>query len=102
MANAPDYLGEELKFAVNITAQGFSMADDDFDIIVSVGKIKQTYNKLDLVVDDQGNYYLLVDTTAFKKGDMYATIYAYVPDPDFDDGFRTEIDKVKLTTLIAP
>lgn len=102
MANGTDYLGEELKYAVDITATGFSMADDDFDIVITVGNKSETYNKLDLVVDDQGTYYIMIDTTVFKKGDMYATVYAYVPDPDFDDGIRTEIDKVKLTKLINP
>ena len=99
MAQGKDYIGEELKYAVRITASGFSMDGDDFEIVVSCGSRKRTYAKEDLLLDLQGNYYLAIDTSEFKKGDLYATVYAYVPDDDFPDGKRTEIYKTKLTTL---
>lgn len=99
MAIEQVFIGTELKYLVEITATGFSMEDDDFHIVVSVGNKKATYNKTDLLVDEEDNYYLAIDTSLFKKGDLYATLYAYVPDDDFPDGLRTEVNVQKLTTL---
>ena len=94
------YIGEELKFAVKLTAQGFSMDDNNFEFVLSCGKTEITVPKGDVLRDIQGNYYLAIDTSVFKKpGDLYATAYAYVPDEDFPDGYRTEIDRQKLILL---
>ena len=99
MAANTAFIGEELKYLVQLTASGFSMADDDFKIEVSCGSQKKTYEKSDLIVDGQGKYYLAIDTSDFRKGDLYATVTAYVPDEDFDDGVRTEMFQQKLLTL---
>ena len=100
MATNYAYIGEELKYAVVLTAQGFSMLTDDFEIVASVGSRKVTYKKSDLIQSD-GNFFIVVDTSRFKKGDLYFTTYAYVPDPDMEDGFRTEVDHQKIITLKA-
>lgn len=100
MANNYTYIGEELKYAVQLTAQGFSMETDDFEIVASVGTRKVTYKKADLI-RSEGTFYVVIDTSKFRKGDLYLTAYAYVPDADMPDGTRVEIDRQKVTTLKA-
>lgn len=92
------WLGTELKYLVEITAHGFSMADDNFFIDLIRGGVTRRFEKSDLITDGE-NYYLAFDTTDFGAGELYATITAYVPDNDFPDHLRTEVWKVKLTTI---
>ena len=99
MATQTDYIGSELKYLVEITAGGFNMMDDNFEIEVSVGNKKKIYAKSDLLIDQEGNFYLVIDSSEFKSGDMYATTFVYIPDNDFPDGLRTEIEKTKLTRI---
>lgn len=100
MANENVYIGEELKFLVTMTADGFNMEDDDYEIVISCGNKKKTLYKSDVLVDGDGNHYITINTAEFKKGDLMATVYAYVPDPDFPDGFRTEVDRSRLATIL--
>lgn len=94
------WVGTELKFAIDITANGFSMEDDDFKVVLRRGQKEVEYSKSDLVKDEvDGKYYLCFDTTEFGSGDIYIIIYAYVPDTDFSDGIRTEIYKQLLCTV---
>lgn len=99
MANDSVYIGTELKFQVTLQSGGFNMMDDDFEIVVSCGKREVEYKKTDLIIDENDKWYIAIDTSPFKKGDLYATAYAYVPDEDFPDGLRTEVDRQKLATL---
>ena len=95
------YLGTELKFAITITAGGFSMQEDDFSV-----EFKNTSNgnsvklsKSELVSD--GELYLaLVDTTALGAGIVRVVTTAFVPDADFDDGLRTEVNVIDDLIII--
>ena len=96
----------EKKQRVEITGEGFSMVDDDFDIILRRGKVEKTFHKSDLVhnvtvVDGQEmhDFYLCYDTTDFGPGILTCIVKAYVPDTDFPDGIRTEIDKFNLEPI---
>ena len=101
MANETTYFGEELKYRVDIQADGFDMDENDYEIELSCGSKRKTITKSDILRDIDGNHYIAIDTADFKRGDLYATVYAYVPDDDFPDGLRTEMDKKRLTTIIA-
>lgn len=89
------YLGTELKFVVTITAGGFDMDQDDFNVV-----FKNTTNgntielaKSDLVNDGEF-YYALVNTEDLGTGYVNVVTTAYVPDADFDDGKRTEVNVI--------
>lgn len=97
MENA--YIGTELKFIIEITADGFSMVDNNFTVTLKRGSYSRTFEKGDLVQDDEDNFYLCFDSSEFGKGLITAIIRAYVPDEDFDDGFRTEIQKFDLIKI---
>ena len=97
MENA--YIGTELKFIIEITADGFSMVDDNFTVLLKRGGVSRLFEKGDLIQDDEDNFYVCFDSTDFGKGLITAVVTAYVPDEDFDDGFRTEVQKFDLIKI---
>ena len=94
-------VGTELKFLVEITADGFSMDEDDFEVEIIRGPNTLHFDKTELEVDKDGNYYVCFDTAPLGTGRVTAKVTAYVPDDDFEDGFRTEIERVDLIVLKA-
>ena len=114
MATTKDkaYLGNKLKYLVNIQSDGFNMDEDDFEITLKRSGYTRTFQKSDLVVetyvDTSGEtpverhlYYLCFDSEEFGKGLIQAITQAYVPDNDFDGGIREEIDKTNLINIIS-
>jgi hypothetical protein len=92
-------VGTEVKFAVNIEAQGFSMDDDDFTLYIMRGRnIVKEYSKSDLIVEDD-TYLLCVDTEETGVGSFDLAVNAQVPDGHFQDSYRTEIERVPLMTV---
>lgn len=95
------FVGTELKFIVDIAASGFSMVDDDFTVTLRRGSTQHIFEKNELVRDEDDNFYVCFDSAEFGKGVIDAIITAYVPDTDFDDGFRTEVYKFKLINILG-
>lgn len=92
-------LGTEVKFVVNINCEGFDMDTDDFYIMIMKGhNVVKTYDKADLVLDSDA-YLLCIDTKEIGVGNFDVAVNAQVPDEHFDDGFRTEIERVSLMTV---
>ena len=114
--------GTEKKFAINLTAPGFSMDDDDFEIEVATPseRIKGYKNpepgaSTDVIIfketdgdsssssseAEEGTWYCIVNTGAFKKtGEMTVIATAHIPDANANDGIRDEIVKTGLGTLV--
>lgn len=104
------YFGSEVKFIVEITSAGFDMVRDDFEIDLKRGSTTKHFAKSDLVVEtttetvnneqvEKTNYYLCFDTRDFGKGVVTAIITAHVPDHDFPDGIRDEVDKFDFLNI---
>lgn len=94
------YIGTELKFRLEIQAEGFDMDDDDFTVTLICGQKKKVYAKGDLVQDEQNNWYILINTNEFRDGTLRMVVKAEVPDLDFsDDSKRTEVAVVDLCKL---
>lgn len=93
------FVGTELKFKIDIEAEGFSMDTDDFNVVICRRNVKQVFNKQDLINDGEGNYYVCFDTADFGTGTISAIVTAYVPDTDFPDGLRTEVVAMDLVTV---
>lgn len=101
-------VGTELKYKVEVTASGFSMDENDFTVEVRRGSRSKVYGKNDMIireVESEGEggqtvteteYYITIDTAFFGSGKYDFITRAYVPDDDFDDGLRTEIDKQSI------
>lgn len=93
------FIESEVKFALEITCNGFDMGRDAFEVFVMKGhNVVKTYQKSDLKVD--GDVYLVcVDTSELGTGNFDLAVKAYVPDTHFEDGYRTEIAKVNLLNV---
>lgn len=101
MANE-DYYGSDLKFLVEPSASGFVKERDNFDVTISRGNIERTWEKSELSMDVEGNYYVCFSTEDFGAGQYYMTVVTHTPDDDFDDGFRDEIDQIALINVKKP
>ena len=98
------FQGSKVKYLVNFQSDGFDMDRDDFNITLRRGNVSRTFPKSELVREEtaQGiNYYLCFDNTEFGPGQLTMIVEAYVPDTDFPDGYRTELDKFILTQIEA-
>lgn len=92
-------VGTEVKFAVSLEAQGFSMDENDFTLYIMKGRnIVKEYQKSDLVVEDD-TYLLCVDTNETGIGSFDLAVNAQVPDGHFPDSYRTEIERVPLMNV---
>jgi len=90
------YNGTEVKFLLEILVSGFSMDDDDFEVVLKRGEQKELLlTKGDLLCDDK-NWYVAFDTAYFGPGVISCIVKAFVPDEDFEDGLRTEVIKFDL------
>jgi len=92
------YLGSDLKFKIEVTASGFDQATDDYTVDLYCGNKKIAYTKADIVAQE-GNYYLLVNTSLLKPGTMKLVITAMVPDEAFASGVRREVEVVNIGTI---
>jgi hypothetical protein len=95
------YQGTELKFTLDIQSEGFSMADDDFKVVIKNTKKSVTIPKADMILDENENYLFTVDTGFMGTGEYWITTIAYVPDDDFDDGLRTEVQKQLICVVTS-
>ena len=96
------FVGTKLKYAVNINAYGFDMAEDDFCIDLIRGKKSLHFDKDELVSDGDGHYNLCFDSNDLGEGLVIALVTIKVPDPDFPDGVRTGVIPVHLVYLKKP
>lgn len=111
------YKGDEVKFAINLTAPGFSMDEDDFDIEVSSPKSSvkaskelptealRIFREPEIDSDDQGEepqqgtWYAIVDTEQLSVGELRVIATAYVKDANAYDYVRKQIAVDSLGTL---
>lgn len=87
------WVGTGLKFAVTITAEGFSQEEDDWKVIFQCGRKSLELNKEDMSVGEGGTFIANVDTSLLGAGTLSVITYAYVPDDDWEYGVRVEVDK---------
>lgn len=106
MAQDKEFFGTECKYLVEIVSPGFDMERDDFEIALTRGSVQRVFLKNEMieetVVEDgveKKNYYLCFDTRDFGNGVIVATIVAHVPDGDFDDNIRDEVEEFELMTV---
>ena len=94
------YRPTELKYALTITAEGFSMDDDDWKVEIIGGRGKVTLEKKDCFDDGAGHWFFTLNSEAVGAGQPILAVTAYVPDEDFADGLRTEVYKKRLPIYI--
>lgn len=88
------YIGTELKFALTITSSGFDMARDPWTATITNGKNRVVCRRGEnVILDDQNQWYITVDTAELGTGQYYLIVEIDVPDDDFSDGYRHEVLK---------
>lgn len=96
VANTNTWNGTGLKFAVTMTCEGFDMDEDDWNIKVRRGTKEIIFTRENSIQDENGQWYICVDTTLLGPGIIYIIFEALVPDTDFNGGVRKEIQKYEL------
>lgn len=94
------YLGTELKYLLQIEADNFSMDEDNFEVDIYCGIKSIHFNKSDMDPGEDG-WYVTIDTKDLCIGKIFAKVTAYVPDSDFPDGLRKEVEKIELIPIRA-
>lgn len=87
------YLGTEKKYLIKIESSGFNMDLDEFELIIKRGPNSVRIDKRELVIDEDGNFYVSIDTTPLGVGKASMVVKAYVPDEDCSEGTREEVGK---------
>ncbi|MBQ6577232.1 MAG: hypothetical protein IJL91_05740 [Bacteroidales bacterium] len=112
MAKEHAYNGTMLKYLLEITASGFDMDRDDFEVTLKRGSKSLTFKKEDMVTEEytdivnnisitKHHYYVCFDSTYFGNGVLVAVVTAWIPDDDFDDGRRRIVDRFDLINVLA-
>ena len=84
------YIGSDLKFQIDLTANGFDQNKDNYTIDFYCGD-KIMHFTQDHVISHDGHFYLPVPTDSLDPGLLRIVVTAYVPDSDFSEGIRKEI-----------
>ena len=107
------YKGTDIKFAVKLTADGFNMDTDDWDLLVVSGRTRFPISKSDCervpaLSDDpdssdseeeEGTWYAIVKTDNLAVGQLNVISTAYIVDAAAEGGVRKDVDVAKLTKL---
>lgn len=93
------FLGTDLKFIIEIESPGFDMGRDDFEVLLEGGEGSVLLHKEDMVHDENNKWYICFDTKDLGVGLIRATVTAHVPDDDFEDGIRDEVDKYVIADI---
>ena len=110
MINDNAFFGTECKFLVEIQSPGFDMERDEFEVALTRGSTQRVFHKSDMIEETytvtennvevtKKNYYLCFDSSDFGNGIIIATIVAHVPDGDFPDGIRDEVEEISLMNV---
>lgn len=104
------FLGTEKKYLIEIQSAGFDMDTDDFFVVLKRGGKTLTIPKADMVVEpytvteggvevEKNHYYICFNTADLGPGVVSMTVTAHVPDTDFPDSIRDEVDKFNFLRI---
>ena len=93
--------GNGLKYALNMTCEGFDINEDDWTVTLTRGNWSKEFTPSNSIqkIENEGTenettqWYICFDTAEMPEGDVYITYDAYVPDDDFEGGIRHEIQE---------
>ncbi|MBO4499204.1 MAG: hypothetical protein J5732_02995 [Bacteroidaceae bacterium] len=113
------YKGTEVKFGIDLTAPGFNMDTDDFEISIVSGhttikgikgnpdaasKIRIFSESSDSSSSGESgtNWYAIAETDTLDTGHLKVIAKAHIPDANAADGVRTEVAVAELGILSNP
>lgn len=97
-------IGTKIKLNLHIDKYaGLSMSEYDFnaEIYTPRGKQKIAYRKEDMIMIDDDNYCILIDTAIIGLGRIKIKVSALFPDDDFSDNIREEIEVIDTGIIIT-
>lgn len=96
-------VGTELKINVHVEPiDGFHMSDYDFACRFYIYTNRYVeLKKSEMIKVDEDNYIACIDSSTLGAGAIMMRITAQIPDADFPDGLRTEIEKVPTGVNIS-
>ena len=91
-------LGTELKLIISVDEiDGMSMSDYEFSCTFFTYKNRTVVvSKSEMTKVDNGHYIATLDTLKVGAGNLKMKFEAEIPDSDFSDGFRREVELVDL------
>ena len=94
--------GEKVKFQITITQQGFNMIQDNFRVKLTYGMLNQSVliTKEQMISNELDEWYFMFDTTGMV-GCVVAECSFDVPDSDYFDGIRREVDRQCILVVIG-
>lgn len=94
--------GEKVKFQITITQQGFNMNENNFRVKLTYGMLSQSIviTKEQMISNDLDEWFFMFDTTGMV-GRVVSECSFDVPDSDYSDGFRTEVDRQCILVVIS-
>ena len=95
------FAGTDLKYLLEIEAEGFSMQDNDFKIVIHTNRGNKEIKKEDMRLTEDEEFIFTVNTKELGAGEYILETIAYVPDDDFDSGIRTEVQKQLLCVVAS-
>lgn len=95
--------GSDIKIQViiNDLPDELTMQDIDFSCRFYVGTAEVTLAKTDLKNPDDEVYLAPIETSSLSRGDLWLEVTASIPDTDFSDGFRHEIQIISTGIKIV-
>lgn len=95
-------IGTELKLNLNIDPVGaFTMDSYDWEAEVFCCGEALRIDKSEAIRVDDSNYMLLIDTNKIGAGTLKCKVTARIPDSDFPDMYRTEVNTINTGVEIV-
>ena len=99
MENIEVFIGREIKLNLNIEPiVDIQINDYIWECIVYTSpnsQIKIEKSKCIPVPEDNDSYLIPLDTTPLNPGVLKVRVIAHIPDADFEDNYRTEIEVIE-------
>ena len=111
MAKEQVFKGTMPKYLLKITANGFDMHRDEFEVVLKRGDKSLIIPKAQMPVEEytvtanneqvtKYRYYVCFDTEYFGNGTITAVVSFWIPDEDFPDNLRKIVHKCELTNTL--
>lgn len=78
-----------------------TMDNVDFNCKFYVANNSLTIKKTEMIRKDENHYICFIDTGIIGSGDIRLITTAYIPDADYKDGVRKEIEKTDVGIKIV-
>lgn len=94
--------GEEVKFQITINHQNFIMNEDNFRVKLTWSMLnKELVITKDQMISNENDEWFFMFPTDKMLGRVKAECSFDVPDTDYPDGFRTEVDRQCILVVIT-